>query len=427
MNGSSLLICGARIIDPANGFDGEGFVSVRDGRVESCGHMRPGGDFDQTLGAEGQWLIPGLIDLAARLREPGQSGKGTLRSESRAALAGGITTLVLPPDTRPVIDSPAVLDWLRSRVAELGDFELLPLGALTRGLEGRVLAEMAALSAAGCIGVSQAMAPLDDSLLMRRALEYAATLDLSVHIVPMSGALADNGCAHEGAVATRLGLPAIPVAAETTAMAQWLALAETTGARLHFGRLSSARATTMLIQAQSAGLPVTADVAMHALWLSDADLEGFDPHCHVIPPLRAAEDRAALRHAVASGAIGAICSDHQPHEADAKTNPFPLTEAGISGVDTLLSLGLELVHQGMIEPADLVRRLTSGPARILRRASGSLAPGVRADFVLLDPQARWDIGPQTLLSRGRNTPFLGRSLRGRVLGTWFSGRRVFER
>ena len=209
-------------------------------------------------------------------------------------------------------------------------------------------------------------------------------------------------------------------------MAQWLALAETTGARLHFGRLSSARAATMLVQAQSAGLAVTADVAMHALWLSDADLEGFDPHCHVIPPLREAGDREALRRALASGSIGAVCSDHQPHEADAKTNPFPLTEPGISGLDTLLSLGLGLIEQGVIEPIDLVARLTSGPAQILRRASGSLTPGARADLVLLDPRANWEASPQTLRSRGHNSPFLGQGLRGRVLGTWFAGHRVFE-
>lgn len=420
----SLLIGNARILDPASGFDGSGWLAVREGRIESCGSERPDGTFAETVDAGGQWLIPGLIDLSVRLREPGQSQKATIASESRAALASGITSLVLPPDTRPVIDAPAVVDWLRTRVGELGDFEMLPLGALTRGLEGNALAEMGALARAGCIGVSQALAPFDDALLMRRALEYAATLDLCVHIVPLSAALSQGGCAHEGAVATRLGLPSIPTAAETVALAQWLALAEGTGARLHFGRLSSARAADRVAEAIAAGLRVSADVAVHQLWLCDADLTGFNAQCHVHPPLRDASDRAALRAAVASGTIGAICSDHQPHEADAKSNPFPLTEAGISGLETLLPLTLALVDDGLLSPMSAVARLTSGPARILRRETGSLAPGAPARFALLDPQARSVVDPSQWLSRGRNTPFAGRELRGRVTATWFDGRRV---
>ncbi len=260
-----------------------------------------------------------------------------------------------------------------------------------------------------------------NTLIARRALEYASSLGLTVHVVPLDAALANGGCAHEGAMATKLGLTSIPVAAEAVAMRQWISLVEDTGARVHFGRLSSARGVALLESAQGRGLPVTADVAAHQLFLTDADLEGFNAMAHVIPPLREAADRDALREAVRRGVIGAICSDHQPHEADAKINPFPLTEPGISGLETLLPLSLRLVREGLLSPLQAAARLSLGPAAVLGIARGSLATGVAADLVLVDPARQWVLDPAAMLSRGRNTPFAGTGFSGQALRAWLGG------
>ncbi|MGH8028675.1 MAG: hypothetical protein ACREO3_01945, partial [Arenimonas sp.] len=306
----SLLIAEARLLDPASKLDATGFVAVRDGAITHVGRKAPKGRFERTLQADGLWLMPGIVDLCARLREPGAAHKATIRSETPAAQAGGITTLCMPPDTRPVIDTPSVVDRIHTRLARVGaGLDVRVLGALTQNLAGEALPDMAALAAAGVAGVSNAFAPLANLLIARRALEYAQGVGLTVHVTPQDAALAGGGCAHEGAVATRLGLPGIPAAAETVTIAQWLALVEETGARVHFGRLSTARGAQMIAQAQDAGLPVSADVAMHQLFLTEESLAGFDPTCHVLPPLRSTRDRDALRAAVRNGTIAAICSD----------------------------------------------------------------------------------------------------------------------
>jgi dihydroorotase len=421
----SLLIAGARLLDAASGLDDTGFVAIDGGRITHAGRRAPKGRFAATLEAGGLWLMPGVVDLCARLREPGATHKATIRSEVPAAQAGGITTLVMPPDTRPVIDTPSVVDRIQARVARVGGLDLRVLGALTQGLAGEALPDMAALAGCGVAGVSNALAPLANLLIARRALEYAHGVGLTVHVVPQEPSLAGRGCAHEGAVATRLGLPAIPAAAETVVIAQWLALVEETGARVHFGRLSSARGAQMVADAQAAGLPVTADVAAHQLFLTDADVAGYDPACHVVPPLRAAADRDALRAAVASGAIGALCSDHQPHEADAKTNPFPLTEPGISSLETLLPLALRLVHEKVLAPAQAAARLAAGPARVLGLEAGALRPGAPAHLVLVDPDARWTLRAAELRSAGHCSPFDGQAFRGRVVRTLHAGHTVF--
>ena len=423
----SLLIEGARILDPGSGLDAIGYVGVRDSRVVYAGKTRPRFKYAETLNARGLWLIPGIVDLAARFREPGQTAKATIASEIRAAQAGGITTVVVPPDTTPAIDSPAVVDRIRSKALAAGGLDLRVIGALTRGLGGEALAEMSALRQAGCVGVGNAHFGLRDSLIGRRALEYAQGLGLTVHVFAQNPALANGGCAHEGPVATRLGLPPIPVAAEVSAIRFWISLVEDTGARVHFGRLSTARGAEMVAAAQKRKLPVTADVAAHQLFLTDADVGGFNAMAHVIPPLRSADDRDALREAVRKGVIGAICSDHQPHEADAKINPFPLTEPGISALETLLPLTLQLVHEHLLSPLEAVARLTSGPARILGIEAGSLGADAPANLVLVDADAAWTLDREQLLSAGRNTPFHGHALRGRAVHTLFQGSSVFRR
>jgi dihydroorotase len=407
--------------------DSRGFVAIENGFIQHAGPKAPKGRFGATLEADGLWLMPGIVDLCARLREPGAAHKATIRSETPAAQAGGITTLCIPPDTRPVIDTPSVVDRIETRVARAGGLDVRVLGALTQGLAGDALPDMAALAAAGVVGVSNATAPLSNLLVARRALEYAQSLGLTVHVVPQDAALAAGGCAHEGAVATRLGLPPIPAAAETVAIAQWLALVEETGARVHFGRLSTARGADMVAGARARGLPVSADVAIHQLFLTENDIDGFDAACHVLPPLRTAADRDALRDAVRSGAIAALCSDHQPHEADAKINPFPLTEPGVSALETLLPLTLRLVGEKVLEPLDAVARLTSGPAQILGVAAGSLAPGAAAHLTLVDPSADWTLHAAEMRSAGQSTPFDGQRFRGRAVRTFHGGREVFGR
>jgi dihydroorotase len=422
----SLLIAGARLLDPATKLDAKGYVGVRDGVITHVGRQAPKARFERRLSAEGQWLIPGIVDLCARLREPGATHKATIRSESLAAQAGGITTVCIPPDTRPVIDTPSVVDRIQTRVARAGSgLDVRVLGALTQNLGGEALPDMAALAGAGVVGVTNAFAPLANLLIARRALEYAQGVGLTVHVTPQEASLAAGGCAHEGAVATRFGLPGIPAAAETVALAQWLALVEETGARVHFGRLSTARGAEMIAQAQAAGLPVTADVAMHQLFLTETALSGFDPTCHVVPPLRTEQDRAALRAAVRKGTIAAICSDHQPHEADAKINPLPLTEPGVSALETLLPLALRLVHDKLLTPLAAVERLTLGPARILGIEAGRLRVGAPAHMTLVEADAKWTLRAEAMRSAGRHTPFDGEAFRGRAALTLHAGRSVF--
>jgi dihydroorotase len=423
----SLLIANAHLLDPASGLDATGFLGIRDGKIAYASKTRPKEKYAETLDAQGLWLMPGIVDLAARFREPGQTTKATIASETRAAQAGGITGVLLPPDTSPVIDSPAVVDRIRGKALAAGGLDIHMLGALTKGLAGEALAEMSALKQAGCVGVSNAAFGLRDSLMGRRALEYAQGLDLTVHVFPQNPALANGGCAHEGPVGTRLGLPPIPEAAEVSAIRFWITLVEDTGARVHFGRLSTARGAALIETAQKRGLPVTADVAAHQLFLTDADVEGFNALCHVIPPLRSADDRDALRAAVKSGVIGAICSDHQPHEADAKTNPFPLTEPGISALETLLPLTLQLVHEKLLTPLQAAERLSATPAAIAGIGAGTLAVGTRADLTLADPAARWTLRTNAMLSNGRNTPFSGSVFTGQVAQTLYRGLTVFRR
>jgi dihydroorotase len=303
---------------------------------------------------------------------------------------------------------------------------VLCLGALSAGLRGEDLSEMAALKLYGCVGVSNGLKPLSSSLFLRRAMEYAASHGLTIFLHPLDFALANHGCAHEGAVAARLGLPGIPVAAETAALAQQLALVEQMRVRTHFCRISSARAVHMLERAIEEGLPVSADVCAHQLFLTEWDIGDFNSLCHTLPPLRTLEDRQALRAALRSGAIAALCSDHQPHDEDSKQAPFPATEPGVSALETLLPLTLRLVDEGEITFMQAIERLTLGPARVLGITAGTLATGAVADICLFDPECRFTVIPENLQSRGKNTPFAGWELQGKVTHTLLAGRFVFE-
>ena len=370
---------------------------------------------------------PGWWTLRARLREPGLEYKATIESETRAAVAAGITTLCCPPDTHPVIDTPAMAQMLQSRAWRFGLAFIHPLGALTRGLEGKLLADMEALDEAGCVGFTNALAPMLDTQVLRRALEYAATLDLTVFLHAEDPWLKGAGCVHEGEISTRLGLPGIPEAAETVAVARDLALIEQTGCRAHFCGLSSARAVAMVAEAQKRGLPVSADATAHHLHLTEHDISDFDTQCHVRPPLRSKRDREALRRALKNGVLGAICSDHQPHEPDAKLAPFAQSEPGISALETLLPLTLKLVDENVLELPEAIALLTSKPAQILGVEAGQLDIGATADVCIFDLKAAWTLTEDQIRSRGHNTPFLGWEFRGRVTHTLVGGKLVFER
>ena len=426
-----ILIRGGRVIDPANHLDAEANVAVAAGRIAGIGESVPA-DFQPELeiDARGCIVCPGLVELAAHLREPGHENKATIASETRAAAGGGITTLCCPPTTDPIIDTPAVVELIRQRAERAGHARVVTLGALTQGLAGEHLTEMAALKEAGCRGVSNAQNPILHTAVVRRAFEYAATFDLTVFIHPEEHWLANGGVAHEGAVATRLGLPGIPAAAETAAVARDLALIEHTAVRAHFCRLTHARSVQMIARAQYDGVPITADAAIPYLYFTELDIADFDSQFHVYPPLRTQRDREGLRAGIARGTLSAICSDHQPHEADAKLNPFPATEPGISGLDTLLPLALRLIEDKLLTLPEVIDRLTAGPARVLgllEQGTGTLNLNAPADIVVFDPEAAWRIEPNALLSQGHNTPFMGWEVKGRVLHTLLGGRRVFER
>lgn len=420
----NLKITGGRIIDPACGTDKIADLFIAQNHIAGIGQAPAAFADYETLDANGRIVMPGLVDLAVRLREPGFEHKATIYSETCAAAAGGITRLCCLPDTEPVCDSPAEVRLIQECTAQAGFAHVCVLGALTKGLAGETLSEMAALKAAGCVGISNALRPLASTLVMRRALEYAASQGLTVFLHPFDHALAARGCVHEGHMATRLGLPGIPEANETAAVGQLLALVLQTGARVHFCRLSTARAVRMIARARFDGLPITADVAAHQLFLTEDDIGDFNSLCHVLPPLRTAYDRDELRHGVACGEISAICSDHQPHDPDAKEVPFTTSEPGISALNTLLPLTLKLVDEGIMSLINALARVTVNPATILGIDAGTLRVGSPADLCIVDPHAQWTLHPQDMPSSGKNTPFMGSTFRGRVTHTLLGGRLV---
>ena len=416
-----LHIKNGRVVDPATGKEALGDVFVSDGRIAASLT-----DPNRTIDAKGLVVAPGLIDLSARLREPGFEYKATLESELDAALAGGVTSLACPPDTDPPLDEPGLVDMLRRRAKALSRARVYPIGALTVKLAGETLTEMGQLADAGCVAFSQANVALADTQMLWRALQYAATFGFPVWLRAEDAGLAKGGVAHDGEVATRLGLPGIPAFAETIAINTILELVRATGARVHICRLSSAGGVDLMRRAKEEKLPVSCDVAVHHVHLCDMDLGYFDSQCRLEPPLRSQRDRDALARGLADGAIDCLCSDHTPVDEDGKHLPFAQAEPGATGLELLLPLALKWGQACGLPLAKTLARITSEPARILGVESGRIAAGAPADLVIFDPAAPFEVSAATLKSQGKNTPFLGYELAGRVRYTIVAGNVVYE-
>jgi len=415
-----------RLVDPASGTDAKQDVFIAAGKIVALGSAPAGYTANRTIDASGLVVCPGLVDLAVRLREPGFEYMATLESEMQAAAAGGVTSLACPPDTDPPLDEPGLVEMLKFRARNLNQSHVYPVGALTVGLKGSQLTEMAELTDAGCVAFSHADAPLSDTQLLLRALQYAATFDFPVWLRPQDPGLARGGVAHDGQVATRLGLAAIPVCAETIALSTILLLARETGARIHLCRMSSAEGVDMVRQAKARGLKVSCDIAIHHAHLSEMDIGYFDPNCHLTPPLRSQRDRDGLRAALSDGTVDALCSDHTPVDEDAKQLPFGEAESGATGVELLLPLTLKWIEETRLPLIQGLARITSEPARILGVSAGVIKPGASADLCVFDPARYWKIEPAALKSQGKNTPYTGIEVKGKVSYTLVDGQVVYE-
>ena len=422
----NIQIKNGHLIDPKNQIDGLCDLFIVAGKVAAIGSAPAGFVAQQVIDATGLVVAPGLIDLAARLREPGYEYKATLESEMDAAVAGGITTLACPPDTDPPLDEPGLVEMLKHRARALNKARVYPVGALTYGLKGAELTEMAELADAGCIAFSQADAALTDTRVLMRAMQYAATFGFSVWMRPQDSFLTREGVAHDGEVATRLGLPAIPACAETIALSTMLQLARETGVRLHICRISSAEGVALVRAAKQQGLTLTCDVSANHVHLSEMDIGFFDANCHLVPPLRSQRDRDALHAGLLDGSIDAICSDHTPVDEDAKQLPFAEAEAGATGLELLLPLALKWARQSRRALTDGLAKITLQPARILGLDAGHLSVGAAADVCVFDPEVFWKVEPAALKSQGKNTPFIGMELQGRVRYTLVDGQLVYQ-
>jgi dihydroorotase len=418
------------LIDPANGIDAQQDVFIAAGKIAGIGTAPEGFVASKVIDASGLVVAPGLVDLSARLREPGYEHKATLESEMQAAVQGGVTSLVCPPDTEPVLDEPGLVEMLKHRAKSLNQAHVYPLGALTSGLKGESLTEMAELSEAGCIGFSQADNPILDTTVLLRAMQYAKTFEYTVWLRPQDPHLGRTGVAHSGPVASRLGLSGVPVMAETVALHTILELVRVTGARVHLCRMSTAAGLELVRAAKKEGLPISCDVGAHHIHLTENDIGFFDSNARLTPPLRSQRDRDAIRNALLDGTIDAICSDHTPVDDDEKLLPFGEASPGATGLELLLSLALKWAEDcvdGKQQLSHAIAKVTTDAARIVGLPSGQLAVGSVADICVFDPAQRWTVSSKVLASQGKHTPFLGYEVAGQVKATIVAGHIAFQR
>ena len=437
--GMKLHIKNGHLIDPANGIDGKNDLYIADGKVLAVGtvsaEFAAGFTADQTIDASGLIVSPGFVDLSVRLREPGYEYKATLESEMQAAMQGGVTSLICPPDTDPVLDEPGLVEMLKHRARGLNQAHVHPLGALTVGLKGKSLTEMAELTEAGCIGFAQAEEPIEDTNVLLRAMQYAKTFEYTVWLRPQDAHIGRGGIAAAGPLASRLGLSGVPVMSETIALHTIFELMRATGARVHLCRMSSAAGIELVRSAKKEGLPVTCDVGAHHVHMTDADIGFFDSNARVTPPFRSQRDRDAIRFGLLDGTVDALCSDHTPVDDDEKLLPFGEASPGATGLELLLSLSLKWADDyagtqdtGAVRPlARAVARITSDAARVAGLDAGTLSVGATADVCLFDPEARWTVEASALASQGKHTPFLGYNLAGQVQTTIVAGHVAYQR
>jgi len=425
----NLHIKNGRLIDPAHGIDKVTDLFIADGKVQAIGAAPDGFAADTTLDATGLVVAPGLVDLSARLREPGYEYKATLESEMRAAVQGGVTTLVCPPDTDPVLDEPGLVEMLKHRARNLDLAHVHPLGALTMGLKGEALTEMAELTEAGCIGFAQAEVPILDTNVLLRALQYAKTFGYTVWLRPQDPHIGRGGVAHSGPLASRMGLSSVPVMAETIALHTIFELVRSTGARVHLCRISSGAGLELIRAAKKEGLPVSCDVGVHHLHMTDADIGFFDSNARLTPPLRSGRDRDAITAGLLDGTIDAVCSDHTPVDDDEKLLPFGEASPGATGLELLLSLMLKWAQEqrGADALPLALAKITADAARTAGLGAGQLGIGAPADIVVFDPDLRWLVNGAALASQGKHTPFLGYELTGQVKATVVGGRIAYQR
>ena len=415
-----------RVIDPKNNIDSKLDVFIAAGKIVSLGKAPEGFSANQTIDASNLTICPGLVDLSARLREPGDEYKARLVSELQAAVAGGITSLACPPDTDPVLDEPGLVEMLKHRAKQQGLAHVYPLGAMTQQLQGKALSEMSELHTAGCVGFSQANQAVTDTQVLWRAMEYAATFGFTLFLHAEEPFLAANGVAHDGEVATRLGLKGIPSAAEALALATILRIAQETGAKVHISRLSTAEGVDMVRAAKKQGLKISCDVSANHLHLTEHDIGYFDANCHLKPPLRTHRDKDALSAGLKDGTIDAICSDHTPVDDDAKLAPFAEAEIGATGLELLLPLTLKWAAEHKVSLLQAIRLITETSAKILGIPGGDLSPDSDADLCIFNADEYWKICPSALKSQGKNTPFSGLELAGKVKLTLVHGQTVYQ-
>lgn len=405
---SIIKIENVRVLDPIQKTDQVETVYIENGK-----RIAQSNDVAETINGLGKWLMPTMLDLCARLREPGQQQHGTLKSEGKAARENGILHVFTPPDSKPIVqDNGALIHGLVEKAMLDGGIYLEVIGAQTQGLKGNQPANMAGLKKGGCSAVSNANAPFSDDDVVLRTLEYAAGLGMTVVFYAEEHQIAKDGCVHEGFIASRQGLPMIPALAETVAIAKYLLMVEATKVRAHFGLLSSGASVELIRIAKAKGLPITADVAMHQLHLTESLVDGFNSLAHVRPPLRSEQDKEQLRQGLKEGVIDAICTHHEPLSSSAKLAPFAETQPGITAFDTYVALGIQLVNEGLFEPLEWVEKVTTAPAQVanmFERWSNE------AGLILIDPELEWTVSKASIRSQGKNTPLLGQSLKGKVV------------
>lgn len=422
-----LHIKNGRVIDPLNDIDAVLDLFIVSGKIAALGKAPENFVPDQVIDATGLMVVPGLVDLCARLREPGYEYKATLESELKAAVHGGVTSLVCPPDTDPVLDESGLVEMLKQRAKAQHLSHVYPLGALTLGLKGAELTEMAALTEAGCVGFSQAEHLIEDTNVLLRAMQYAKTFGYTIWLRPQDAHIGVGGVAHSGAFASRMGLSGVPVMAETIALHTIFELQRSTGARVHLCRISSAAGVELIRKAKRDGLDVSCDVGVHHLHLSDADIGFFDANARLSPPLRSDRDRDALRMAVFDGTIDAICSDHTPVDDDEKLLPFAEASPGATGLELLLSLVMKWAKESHVSLPIAIAKITSEPARVAGLNAGKLTIGSMADICIFNASTEWIVEEKELASQGKHTPFLSYSLPAVVQSTIVAGHIVYSR